>query len=253
MKCRMKFFRVSVECDECGKIFEVLKCHIRNYTFHFCSLECKRKSKKLAKYLSDVMKNSEIYQKARANQERVYIKGIHYSPTTEFKKGWQNTEKGKQRLKNNRKAMTSGMSKPEKVMNKIIAENNLPFKFVGDGQFMVDTKFPDFVYTNKGNKVIEVFGDYWHRDDIARYWHQTEEGTIEYYKDRGYNVLIIWEKELKKGNSQEIVNKIIELVYPKFLLEMALYGYVDIYEFVEKYTIESLIKEKGEVWKPPLS
>lgn len=207
-ECRMTSFRVEIECDECGKVFEEFKNKIGKNIFHFCCMDCKKKSKKLAEYLSEAIKNSEKYKEARANQNRVYVKGVHNSPSTEFKKGWQNTEKGKEIIKKRAKSLTNGLSKPEKFFIDVIKENNLPFKFVGDGKFIIDTKNPDFIYTEKGNKIIEVFSDYWHREDVVKYWHQTEEGTKQYYGDRGYNVLVIWQRELKKENIKNILKRI---------------------------------------------
>jgi len=207
-KCRMKDLKVQVPCDECGKIIDVLKSQLKYSIFHFCSKECQNKSKKFAEYRGKQVKNSEKYQKARENQNRIYVKGIHNSPSTEFKKGWQHTKRGKEIIKKRAKSLKQGISKPEKFLIELIKAKNLPFNFVGDGQFIVDTKLPDFIYTKKGNKIIEVFSDYWHREDIVKYWHQTEEGTKKYYEERGYNVLVLWEKELKKEKIPNILKKI---------------------------------------------
>ena len=39
-------------------------------------------------------------------------------------------------------------------------------------------------------------------------YHRTEEGTIEYYKNKGYSCLVIWDYELK--NLDKAKNKLIE-------------------------------------------
>jgi len=207
-ECKFKDLKVDIQCDECGKIFSVLKSKLKYNKFNFCSMGCKNKSEKFKEYIGNQIKNSEKYKEAIKNPTRIYVKGIHNSPNTEFKKGWQNTEMGKETIKKRAKSLGKNISKPEKFMIELINKNKLPFNFVGDGQFMVDTKIPDFIYLEKGKKVIEVFSDYWHRNDIAKYWHQTEEGTKKYYQERGYNVLIIWEKEIKKNDKNELILKI---------------------------------------------
>jgi len=79
----------------------------------------------------------------------------------------------------------------------IIEENNLPFKYVGDGELILGGKNPDFVNLNGQKQIIEIFGDYWHkRDNIP--FHQTLKGTIEHYKKYGYDCLVIWQSELSK-------------------------------------------------------
>ena len=49
----------------------------------------------------------------------------------------------------------------------------------------------------------------------------------------------------KEKLMQEAIDKITKLLYPKYLLEMALYGYIDIKEFVKKYPVESLLNKGG--------
>ena len=45
----------------------------------------------------------------------------------------------------------------ENKMTKIIVQNNLPYKFVGDGKFLIGRKCPDFVNCNGEKIAIEVF------------------------------------------------------------------------------------------------
>jgi len=51
-------------------------------------------------------------------------------------------------------------------------------------------KNPDFKVIDQ-NKVIEVFGDYWHRNDDPQ-------ELIDLYKQIGFDCLVIWEKEIKE-------------------------------------------------------
>ena len=50
-----------------------------------------------------------------------------------------------------------GMSSLEKRVNDLIVKNSLPYKFVGDGKFMIEKKCPDFINTNGQKIAVEVF------------------------------------------------------------------------------------------------
>ena len=64
---------------------------------------------------------------------------------------WNNPEYRKKVLK--RKEMSS----LEIKMNEIILKNNLPYKFVGHGDFCVGRKNPDFINVNGEKIAIEVY------------------------------------------------------------------------------------------------
>ena len=49
------------------------------------------------------------------------------------------------------------MSSLEKKMLRIIQKHNLPYKFVGDGQFSIGRKVPDFINCNGKKIAVEVF------------------------------------------------------------------------------------------------
>lgn len=73
-----------------------------------------------------------------------------------------------------------------------ILEENFPnkWKYAGTGEFPVGYKYPDFI-NEEDKKIIEVFGNYWHRND-------TGEARISHFKQYGYSTLIIWEKEIRE-------------------------------------------------------
>ena len=64
------------------------------------------------------------------------------------------------------------------------------WKFVGDGQLIIAGKCPDFVNVNGKNQLIELYGDYWHKD-------KDPEERIKIFIPFGYRTLVIWERELK--------------------------------------------------------
>lgn len=79
------------------------------------------------------------------------------------------------------------------------------YKFVGDGTFMIGNYNPDFVNVNGQKKLIEVFGEYWHKGKGLRKWHQTELGRIMLYNAFGFNCLILWANDLEKKSEEELV------------------------------------------------
>jgi len=114
-------------------------------------------------------------------------------------------------------ALQRSPTKPEKLLNDIIKKHNLPFKFVGDGKFMIHGFIPDFVECKGRKLVIEVFGDYWHNPKERKIkYNYTEEGRKFIYSKYGYKTLVVWEHELVKNkygaklSKEQIVDKIKE-------------------------------------------
>ncbi len=142
-------------------------------------------------------------------------RGKHVSPKTEFKKGnvpwWI-----KRGLKNPAKIPSIlkkmlNIRTPNKIEMKlmsIIKKNLLPFKFVGNGDFILGGKCPDFLDTNGKKKVIELFGSYWHSPlfNPKVNWNRTYDVTIKHYRKYGFDCLIIWDYELKRKDN--VINKI---------------------------------------------
>jgi len=153
----------------------------------------------------------ERYGEEVAQRMREVRRKKRNSPSTEFKKGWQFTEEGRKIIAKRLKSLITKPNRPERKMIKLISKYNLPFRYVGDGSLIIGSKNPDFVYLDDGRKIIEVFGDYWHRNDVAKHWHQTEDGAKQYYASFGYNILIIWEHELQ-GDDANILEKINKFI-----------------------------------------
>jgi hypothetical protein len=89
---------VKIKCKICKKSFEV-----RNYrknTARYCSVSCKYLDKQLSKIVSEKNKKTKQLLKAQGKIKPAWnkgLKGIHLSPTSEFKKGiepWNKNLKG---------------------------------------------------------------------------------------------------------------------------------------------------------------
>ena len=93
-----------------------------------------------------------------------------------------------------KKVMLANSVKPNKL--EVLLGNMLDewypneFKFVGDGQVVIGGKCPDFINVNGKKLIIELFGDYWHRND-------NPEERIKIFEPYGFKAIVIWEKELK--------------------------------------------------------
>lgn len=168
-------------------------------------------------------KNSKEWREIKLNSFKKKMsaisKGKHYSPETEFKKGehrspkteitkedWKNPEYRRRVLN----AIFNGFkpNKPEKIMIELIEKNNFPFNYTGNGKMWFKGENymfnPDFLSKNPKH-IIEVFGDYWHRNTQKR-----DKERLETYSRYGYKTLVIWEHELK--NSNNVLNKIREFL-----------------------------------------
>lgn len=86
----------------------------------------------------------------------------------------------------------------------IITEYDLPYKYVGAGEFLLDGKNPDFLNINGQKKLIEVFGEFWHKEG-------TEQARIDFFKQYGFDTLILWHKDIMSKGKEEIANLIKEL------------------------------------------
>ncbi len=92
-----------------------------------------------------------------------------------LKRSIENSKIGKEKWKDMKyrektiKAILKGLMKRptslEKQMIELIKKHSLPYKYTGDGSFLVGFKNPDFVNINGEKKLIEVGNVYHHQND----------------------------------------------------------------------------------------
>jgi len=132
----------------------------------------------------------------KGNHPRTEFKKNHCVPKEvrikigEFQKGRKQTiETIKKRLK---------WKKPnglEQKMIKIIEKLNLPYKYVGDGNFFIENKNPDFININGEKIAFEVYAEIFKRysfNDIEK-WKRERQGTFAKY---GWTIEFFNEKEV---------------------------------------------------------
>ena len=170
-------------------------------------------------------------------KEKMRQKQFGKHPKTEFRKGhkpsqlaiekarerltklWQNPEyrieilsvlHNEDSARNRLEAIHNKPNKAELKLN-IFLQTHFPkeWQFVGDGQFILGGKCPDFLNCNGKKQVIELFGNWFHSKEFAERHnrkYESPENRIEHFKRYGFDCLIIWENELKNENS--IIEKI---------------------------------------------
>jgi len=98
------------------------------------------------------------------------------------------------------KGVTLKPNESELQLNELL-QNLFPreYKYVGDFQFWLGGKNPDFMNINGKKKLIELFGNYWHAEE--------DEGTrANHFNNYGFECLIIWERELQ--NTYRLTSKL---------------------------------------------
>ena len=104
---------------------------------------------------------------------------------------WSNPKLREERIKSIFNSFNVKPNKLEIKLSKLLSN----YKFVGDGKIFIAGFVPDFINTNGQKKIIELFGDFWHRNTQKR-----DNFRINVFKKYGYQTLIIWEHELKDLN-----------------------------------------------------
>jgi len=103
-------------------------------------------------------------------------------------------------------ATSKSNTKPTSIERRVIRlceENDLPYKYVGDFKVWIDGKNPDFMNCNGEKKLIELFGNHWHKKD--------DEITLpDHYKKYGFKTLVIWENDMKNQSDENLVKLIRE-------------------------------------------
>jgi hypothetical protein len=129
------------------------------------------------------------------------------------KRRWKNKDYAEHIIRETRRSMMLRPNKPEQRLIAIIKKHDLPYKYSGDGRFIVGNRCPDFLNCNGEKKVVEVFGRAYHSPSHSFFkipYRRTYQGTIDHYKKYGFECIIIWDDEL--GDE----NKVLERLYGRF-------------------------------------
>lgn len=128
------------------------------------------------------------------------------------KRLWANAEYKDKAVKLLRQAQQKRPNKGEQKLVELFENERLPYKYVGDGSLIIYGFNPDFIHSNGQKKIIEFFGDYWHKDRDDLPWERTEQGRRELFAQLGFSTLVIWQHDLKDMNAVlEKVNEFTEV------------------------------------------
>lgn len=106
------------------------------------------------------------------------------------------------------RAVVKSPNKPELLLGAIL-EELYPgeYKYTGIGGMSIDRLHPDFTNVNGKKKVIEMFGESFHDPNHPRFFGRgkntservTEAGRRKVFAEHGYEMLVIWSKEIYRG------------------------------------------------------
>ncbi len=212
IKCRTKIGKDNANwkggkikkiCEICNAIFEVKPDQIKKNWGIVCSNLCRHKllSKKFkGKNNPNFGKHHSKKTKqkiGKASKRKIYSEETRRKKSQTMIKIWQNPEYIKKTLKATNRKPTN----PEKMFNEMTPDiirytgNRAWWRKLDDGK----NHNPDFKITGQ-NKVVEIFGDYWHRNDEPQ-------ELIDLYAQAGLECLVFWEKEIYE-NPEQIKEKV---------------------------------------------
>lgn len=95
---------------------------------------------------------------------------------------------------------------PEAKVIEIIQKYHLPYKYTGNGSFLLEGRRlnPDFVNVNGKKVAIDVFGDYWHTLKADRESY-TEDGRKKIFNEYGWHLIVLWETQVNSLSEREII------------------------------------------------
>lgn len=192
---QLKILKSSV-CKTCGKKFLYYPLSTKGI---FCSFGCRRKYQKgkigknaklikKGEHLSVLtefkegnknnFKNAMVASKCLAckkeildfsSSHRNYCSYACYWKAKKelMKSTWSNSDYKDRAVKAILKGLIKRPTSLEKQMIDIIKRNNLPYKYTGDGSFLIGYKNPDFVNINGEKKLIEVGNTYHHQGNYS--------------------------------------------------------------------------------------
>jgi hypothetical protein len=166
--------------------------------------------KKLKPYMLGRNQPEETKKKISETEKALYAKGKripywlgkknHFVSAANIR-NWENKEYREMVIKNTLKASRRRPTSLEKQMIEIIKKRNLPYKYVGDGSFLIGYKNPDFVNINGQKICIEVANRFHHDMKWAR-------NRIKHFNKLGWKCLIFFENRKNNLNEEQIIKKL---------------------------------------------
>lgn len=208
-------------CEVCGSPYKIKLSHAKNS--HTCSNKCRHKRHSRI-ILGHPFNGGAApkghpawggYETRFKKGQKPWNTGLNISGMSgkkvseETKRKIAKANNKPEYIKKRQKALHKRPTKPEKTVIDLIAKNNLPFKYTGDGEAVVGSFIPDFIHSKGENKLIEVFGRVFHDPRVSHLdvsWNRQYWGRKAIYSQLGYDCLILWDDEL--NSETRVLDKI---------------------------------------------
>lgn len=151
-------------------------------------------------------KMKKIHEVVQASEGyKLKMKEVHTDKWKEkirqsVKKLWEDPEYIKKMIKSRGISPNRQEIELQTLLNILLPKE---YKFVGNGEFILGRRCPDFLNVNGQKKIIEFFGDYWHKEAEV-------EDRKKNYERFGFKTLIIWSPELMMKNRIILSEKILK-------------------------------------------
>lgn len=167
---------------------------------------------RLSKYRTGKTASEEIKTKmSTSHKMRWQDPALKLRVSEAHKRNWQNPEYREKVVRNTAISQGNHPNGKEAIILGMFDELGLKdWKFTDTGEYSYGGKRPDFMDVVKKDKIIEMFGNYWHGEK-ARCYEETEEGRIAHFAKYGFKTLVIWEMDLMKA-PLKVKGKIKEFV-----------------------------------------
>lgn len=205
--CVKKKKKINYICLQCNTIFKDFPSISNRGRRKFCSRECSDKWK-IGKSCQNNPKSGEEHPNWKGGK----IKRICETCDKEFEIYPSGIRRNRGRYcsrscKRKAQKIPKHHTKPERIFEQICKNNNLPFKYTGDGSFWIHNINPDFVECNGKKIAVEVFGDYWHSPLLNP--KLREDRTLHYRKKilkrYGWKLIVFWESDLLRRDIEVFV------------------------------------------------
>ncbi len=121
-------------------------------------------------------------------------------------KQWQNPEYKEKQIASILKGLLKRPTSYEKKIMILIDKHNLPFRYVGDGNIIINFCNPDFISTTEDKLIIEVFYSFYKKSNYV------EERNKKFVK-LGYSTLFLDEKDVDCSDwEKRCLDKIQKLI-----------------------------------------
>lgn len=228
---QFKLKELSKNCVICNKIFKVIESTSKTHIT--CSRSCQGKWQSLNR----TGENSSNYKNAKETKNCLFCDKIYSNFKRKNSKFcskdckvsyWKENTLTSDSFKQNRyKGIVKSRkikkeTNPERLVRFWLENNNYVFE---TEKPLVDKYIVDF-YLSDFNLVIEVFGDYWHVNPevygenlISLNNYQIKQvkkdaEKIESIKKQGFNLIILWEKEINEDLQKNITKKLKTIISP---------------------------------------